>query len=58
MFYTTLCLCFIKSPDMEKLDKTLDQVLASAALNLTKLEQIHEVMSGNKQHTNTSEILK
>lgn len=43
---------------MEKLDKTLDQVLASAALNLTKLEQIHEVMSGNKQHTNTSEILK
>lgn len=37
---------------MEKIDKTLDQVLARAALNLTKLEQIHEVRSGNK-HTHT-----
>lgn len=36
---------------MENIDKTLDQVLARAELNLTKLEQIHEVRSGNKQHT-------
>lgn len=33
---------------MEKIDKTLDQALARAELTLTKLEQIHEVRSGNK----------
>lgn len=47
MLNNTLYLCFIQSPDMEKIDKTLDQVLARAELNLTKLEQIHEVRSGN-----------
>lgn len=52
MLNNTLYLCFIQSPDMEKIDKTLDQVLARAELNLTKLEQIHEVRSGNT-HTHT-----
>lgn len=50
MLNLTLYLCFIQSLDMEKIDKTLDQVLVRAELNLTKLEQIHEVRSGNNTH--------
>lgn len=43
-----LYLCFIQSPDMEKINKTLDKVLARAELNLTSLEKIYEVRSDNK----------
>lgn len=56
MLNLTLYLCFIQSLDMEKIDKTLDQVLVRAELNLTKLEQIHEVRSGNNTHTEKFEM--
>lgn len=41
---------------MDKLDETLDGLLDKAAQNLTKLEQIQEVRSENRQ-TDTPEKL-